>query len=136
MLLSQSKYVLELLRNFDMLATKPVTTPMATKPHLSAQESELLSEPSVTMNRPNISFAVSLINEFINQSCLPHLRAINIYFAFSLAPFHMVCSYKNILCFIYMLMWMLTGLAATPPRDFACSLVQTLSPVVPRSKRL
>ncbi|XP_030461333.2 uncharacterized mitochondrial protein AtMg00810-like [Syzygium oleosum] len=86
-LLSQAKYVDSLLRKFDLVKVKPVSTPLASKTLLSANDGEVLASPTlyrqmvgalqyVSMIRPDISFAVNLVSQFMHQPRLPHLQAV------------------------------------------------------------
>ena len=86
-LLSQVKYVDSLLRKFDLVKVKHVSTPLASKTLLSANDGEVLASPTlyrqmvgalqyVFMTRPDISFAVNLVSQFMHQPRLPHLQAV------------------------------------------------------------
>ena len=73
--LSQHKYVLDLLKNANMLQANPCSTPMSTGKKLSKDDSPPFEQPTVyrsivgglqylTMTRPDISFSVSKLSQF------------------------------------------------------------------------
>ncbi|CAL9002956.1 unnamed protein product [Prunus brigantina] len=84
--LNQYKYVLDLLQETGMLETKPVITPIDCKAKLGL-DGELLADASyylrlvgrliyLTITRPDIYHAVSLVSQFIHSPRSTHLQAI------------------------------------------------------------
>ena len=87
-ILSQRHYTLQLLEDTGYLACKPVAVPMIPTVHLSALEGDLLPDPSVyrrlidrliylTLSRPDITFAVHKLSQFMSQPREPHLKAVH-----------------------------------------------------------
>jgi len=81
--LSQRKYVLDILDEVGFLGVKPVDTPMNPNMKLDAEHGELLYDPAkyrrlvgklnyLTITRPNISFAVSVVSQFMSSPCTTH----------------------------------------------------------------
>ncbi|XP_057975439.1 uncharacterized mitochondrial protein AtMg00810-like [Malania oleifera] len=82
--LSQRKYCLELIAESGLLAAKPVLFPMDTHTKLSKDDSELIDDVSayrrlmgrllyLTHTRPDITFAVNHLSQFLDNPRLPHL---------------------------------------------------------------
>ncbi|KAJ8753115.1 hypothetical protein K2173_017665 [Erythroxylum novogranatense] len=76
-LLSQSKYIVELLQATQMLDSKPCRTPMATTPTLSGSIGEVLPSSKeyrqvvgtlqyLTLMRPDIAFAINKLAQFLH----------------------------------------------------------------------
>ena len=76
MVISQRKYTLDILAKIGMLDCKPVDTPMDPNVKLVPGQGELLRDPRryrrlvgklnyLTVTRPNISFPVSIISQFL-----------------------------------------------------------------------
>lgn len=87
LLLSQHKYVLDLLRKFHLHTVKPVRTPIASRVTLSLLDGELLADPTdyrsmvgalqyLTMTRPDIAYAVHLVSQFMHAPRTTHLHAV------------------------------------------------------------
>ena len=85
--ISQRKYALDLLKETGLLNSKSVETPMNPNAKLLASQGELLSDPEkyrrlvgklnyLTVTRPDISFAVSVVSQFLNSPCVDHLNAV------------------------------------------------------------
>ena len=83
--LSQHHYVLQLLENTGFLGCKPAQLPMDPKVHLTASDGTLLTDPSqyrrligrllyLTLSRPNITFVVHKLSEFVAQSRDSHIQ--------------------------------------------------------------
>ena len=81
--LSQRKYVLDILEETGLLGSKPVKTPMDPNVKLYEDQRKLLSNPEryrrlvgklnyLTIIRPDISFAVSVLSQFMKDPRLPH----------------------------------------------------------------
>lgn len=84
--ISQRQYALQLLEDFAFLEARPVHTPMNPKVDLHSDNGELLADPShyrklvgkllyLTITRPDITFSVSTLSQFIYAPREPHLRA-------------------------------------------------------------
>ncbi|CAL9000577.1 unnamed protein product [Prunus brigantina] len=84
--LNQRKYVLDLLQETGMLETKPVITPIDCKAKLGL-DGDLLADASsyqrlvgrliyLTITRPDISHAVSLVSQFMHSPRSTHLQAV------------------------------------------------------------
>jgi len=84
---SQRKYALDLLEETGLLYSKSVETPMYPNVKLLPSQGEPLSDPEkyrrlvgklnyLTVTRLDISFAVSVVSQFLNSPCVDHLNAI------------------------------------------------------------
>ena len=85
--LSQRKYVLDLLTETGMLGSKPVDPPMDPNTKLLPDQGELLEDPEqyrrlvgklnyLTVTRPDIAFAVSVISQFMSSPRSTHWDAV------------------------------------------------------------
>lgn len=85
--LSQRKYVLDILEETGMLGFKPVETPMDPNVKLYEDRGELLSNPKrychlvgqlnyLTITRPDISFAISVLSQYMKDPRLPHWEVV------------------------------------------------------------
>ncbi|RVW35016.1 Retrovirus-related Pol polyprotein from transposon RE1 [Vitis vinifera] len=81
--MSQRKYVLDILEETGMLECKPVDTPMNPNVKLVPRQEEPLRDPGryrrlvgklnyLTITRPDISFPVSVISQFLQSPCDNH----------------------------------------------------------------
>ena len=84
--LSQTKYALELLQHASMIDAKPISTPCVVGQHLSI-EGKLFSDPTMfrsfagalqylTITRPDLSFSVNSICQFMHAPTEDHFRAL------------------------------------------------------------
>lgn len=84
--INQRKYTLELLRDAGYLGFKPVSVPMEPNLKLSDSSGDLLPDPSVfrkivgkllylTHTRPNITYAVHKLSQFMSTPRTDHLKA-------------------------------------------------------------
>ncbi|KAJ4776116.1 hypothetical protein LUZ62_060373 [Rhynchospora pubera] len=84
--LSQSKYILDILSRANMANAKPAPTPMATTPPLFQNDSSLFDDPSqyrsvvgalqyATLTRPDISYAVNRVSQFMHKPTINHWAA-------------------------------------------------------------
>ena len=87
LILSQQRYILDLLRKSNMSDAKPVKTPMSTAHSLSLFSGDPLSDPSsyhslvgglqyLSLTRPDISFAVNKVSQFMHRPTSLHLQAV------------------------------------------------------------
>ena len=85
--LSQRKYALDILEETDMLDCKPVDTPMDPNVKLVPGQGESLGDSGryrrlvgklnyLTITRPDISFLVSVVNQFLQSPCDNHWDVI------------------------------------------------------------
>ena len=83
MVISQRKYVLDILGETGMLDCKPVDTPMDPNVKLVSGQREPLRDPGryrrlvgrlnyLTITRLNISFPVSVVSQFLQSPCDSH----------------------------------------------------------------
>ena len=83
---SQRQYALQLLEDFGFIDSKPVHTPMNPKVILTATDGDLLEDATLyrrlvgrllylTISRPDITFAVHALSQFIAAPRFPHLQA-------------------------------------------------------------
>ena len=81
--ISQRKYTLDILTNTGMLDCKPVDTPMDPNVKLVPSQGELLRDPGryrrlvgklnyLTITRPDISFPVSVVSQFLQSPSDSH----------------------------------------------------------------
>jgi hypothetical protein len=82
----QRKYLTDLLHKFTMTDCKPASTPIATTPLLTSTSTDLLSDPTpyqslvgalqyATFTRPDITFAVNRVCQFMHKPSPAHLVA-------------------------------------------------------------
>ncbi|CAH9072500.1 unnamed protein product, partial [Cuscuta epithymum] len=82
--LSQKKYVSDLLARFHLHTLKPVRTPLPSRTKLSLTDGDLLADPTeyrsmvgalqyLTMTRPDITFAVHLVSQFMYAPRTSHM---------------------------------------------------------------
>ncbi|GFZ04887.1 hypothetical protein Acr_17g0004590 [Actinidia rufa] len=85
--LSQQKYSLDLLQDTGMLRCRPASTPMVPNLKISAESGKLLLDPSIyqrlvgrliylTNTRPDLTFAISIVSQFMHSSRTSHLDAV------------------------------------------------------------
>ncbi|XP_026419650.1 uncharacterized protein LOC113315603 [Papaver somniferum] len=85
MLLAQNKYSLELLKKHDMLGCKPCKTPVPQVQRVSVFDGTALSDDSsyrslvgglqyLTLTRPDISFDVNYVSQFLHCPTYVHLQ--------------------------------------------------------------
>lgn len=85
--LMQRKYVTDLLTKTNMLHSKPVSTPMASSPKLTLTSGAKLTDPReyrqtvgslqyLSLTRPDISFAVNKLSQFMHQPTTDHWFAV------------------------------------------------------------
>ncbi|RVW67085.1 Retrovirus-related Pol polyprotein from transposon RE1 [Vitis vinifera] len=86
-LINQRKYALELLSETGYLGCKPAKTPMQPNIQLSQDDGELLTDPSMyrrligkliylTITRPDLTYSVNKLSQFLSQPRRPHLQAV------------------------------------------------------------
>lgn len=84
--LSQRKYIHDLLAEHNLLDSKPLTIPFDQHAKLNDKDCPLLFDPAVyrsivgkllylTISRPDISFSVQLLNQFMQAPRETHLKA-------------------------------------------------------------
>lgn len=92
--INQRKYVLELLQDAGYLGCKPVYVPMEPNSKLSDSSGDLLPDPSVfrkivgkllylTHTRPDITYAVHKLSQFMSTSRTDHLKQLNVSYVIS-----------------------------------------------------
>jgi transposase InsO family protein len=85
--LSQRKYALDLLEETGLLGSRPVDIPMDPNKKLLKDEGELFEDPGryrrlvgklnyLTITRPDISYAVSVVSQFLEAPRVSHWEAI------------------------------------------------------------
>ncbi|CAA3023562.1 Hypothetical predicted protein [Olea europaea subsp. europaea] len=86
--ISQRNYTLQLIEDAGYLNCKPANSPMDSKINLSAHDGDLLSDAShyrkligrliyLTLTRPDITFAVHKLSQYMSQPRLSHLKAVH-----------------------------------------------------------
>lgn len=84
--LSQHNYTLQLLEETGYLGSKPTKIPMDPKTQLKASNGQPLSDPSqyrrligkllyLTISRPDITYAVHCLSQYVSHPCISHLQA-------------------------------------------------------------
>jgi len=87
LLLSQRRYILDLLKKTNMIEAKPVTSPMASSSTLSAFTGDPMEDPSLyrstvgslqylSLTHPHLSFAVNRVCQFMHRPLKPHWQAV------------------------------------------------------------
>lgn len=87
LILSQCRYTLDLLKKSNMLGTKTVTSSMSSSKPLSRFDGEAFHDPSfyrsivgslqyLSLTRPDISFAVNQVCQFLQRPTIPYWTAI------------------------------------------------------------
>uniref|UniRef100_A0A2N9GH48 Integrase catalytic domain-containing protein n=1 Tax=Fagus sylvatica TaxID=28930 RepID=A0A2N9GH48_FAGSY len=85
--LSQRKYTLDILQDTGYLGSKPVATPMESNLKLMPDEGDFIDDPDtyrrlvgkliyLTITRPDISYAVSVVSQFMTSPRVPHMNAV------------------------------------------------------------
>ncbi|KAH9673545.1 retrovirus-related pol polyprotein from transposon RE1 [Citrus sinensis] len=85
--LCQTKYILDLLHRTEFLHSKPMTTPAVSGRRLSLFDGDLLSNPTeyrsvvgalqyLTITRPDISFAVNQVCQYMHHPTIAHWCAV------------------------------------------------------------
>jgi transposase InsO family protein len=85
--LSQRKYTLDILQDTGYLGSKPVATPMEPNLKLMPDEGDFVDDPDtyrrlvgkliyLTITRPDISYAVSIVSQFMTNPRVPHMNAV------------------------------------------------------------
>jgi hypothetical protein len=110
-ILSQQRYILDLLKRSNMLEAKPVGSPMAASTHLSAFEGEVFNDPTLfrstvgalqylCITRPDISFSVNKLSQFMHKPTVLHWQSVKrllrylkqtLHFGLHLKPSHNLC---------------------------------------------
>ncbi|XP_042497575.1 uncharacterized mitochondrial protein AtMg00810-like [Macadamia integrifolia] len=86
-ILSQQRYIMDLLKRIGMDGAKPVHNPMSSSTKLSRNCGTPMTEPSLyrsavgalqyaTLTRPNISFSVNKVCQFLHSPTEEHWQAI------------------------------------------------------------
>jgi hypothetical protein len=87
LLLSQRCYIMDLLKKTNMHEAKPITSPMASSSVLSAFSGDPMEDPSLyrstvgslqylSLTRPDLSFAVNRVCQFMHRPLKPHWQAV------------------------------------------------------------
>jgi histone deacetylase 1/2 len=84
---TQTRYLVSLLQKFSLAGAKPVATPLASGTLLTATEGALLSDPTfyrqlvgslqyLTLTRPDISYSVHRVCQYMHAPREPHLIVV------------------------------------------------------------
>lgn len=87
-IISQRQYTMQLLEDIGYLDCKPVNSPMESKSTLSLHEGDILPNAAhykrligrliyLTLSRPDITFAVHKLSQFMSQPRITHLKAVH-----------------------------------------------------------
>ena len=85
--ISQRKYALDIFEETGLMNSKSVDTPMNLNTKLLPNQGNPMSDPRqyrrlvgklnyLTVTRPDISFAVSVVSQFLNSPCEDHWNAV------------------------------------------------------------
>jgi hypothetical protein len=85
---SQRKYCLDIIQDSGLLAAKPASFPMESNLKLSRDTGDLLPDPTsyrrligrliyLTLTRPDISFSVQVLSQFMHSPWQPHMAAVS-----------------------------------------------------------
>jgi hypothetical protein len=99
-LLSQNRYILDILLRTNMLASKPVSSPMATTASLAAFEVTSFDDPTLYISimgalqylcitRPDISFTANKLSQFMKKPIVIHWQSVK----------HLLCYIKQTIHF-------------------------------------
>ena len=86
-LLSQQRYIKDILSRTKMIDAKPMSTPMASSTNLSAYEGEPFSDHTLfrstvgalqylSITRPDIGFAINKLSQFMHKPTQPHWQFV------------------------------------------------------------
>jgi hypothetical protein len=87
LLLSQRRYIMDLLKKTNMLEAKPITSPMSSSTVLSAFIGDPMEDPSLyrstvgslqylSLTRPDLGFAVNRVCQFMHRPTTLHWQAV------------------------------------------------------------
>ena len=87
LLLSQRKYITDLLARTNMTGAKPVTTPLATEPTLTILSGTILTDPSeyrtvvgslqyLCLTRLDIAYVVNKLSQFMHRPTTDHWNVV------------------------------------------------------------
>jgi len=87
LLLSQKRYIMDLLKKTNMHEAKPITSPMASSSALSAFTGDPMEDPSLyrstvgslqylSLTRPDLSYAVNRVCQFMHRPLKPHWQTV------------------------------------------------------------
>jgi hypothetical protein len=87
LLLSQRRYILDLLKRTNMLEAKPISSPMASSSSLSAFAGDPMEDPLLyrstvgslqylSLTRPDLAFAVNRVCQFMHKPSKLHWQAV------------------------------------------------------------
>ena len=82
-LLTQQRYILDILKCINMATAKPISSPMAPSTHLSLFEGEHFSDATLyrsivgalqylSVTRPDIAFTINKLSQYMHQPTLLH----------------------------------------------------------------
>lgn len=145
LLLRQTKYINDLFTKVNMSAAKPQPTPMITDLKLSADGTVAFDDPKlyrsvvgalqyVCITRPDLTFVVNKVSQFMKQPLLEHWQAVKRILRYLQGTSHLVYSFISALLFASQPCVMLTG-QLTSHQDSVYILVETWYLGVPRNNR-
>ena len=125
----QRQYALDMLSRFGMIGCKPITMPLEVNGKLTQDGGELIDDVTMyrymvgsliymTITRPDLSYAIGLVSQFMQAPRKPHLDSVRRIMRYvKKVLFSMVCFILMVVICICLAIQMLIGLGALMTGD-------------------